>query len=132
MLKLIRNTEGAVGFNCESCSAWNPAEPGKRRFVVESSRVTLPCASCGAMNEFAVVKSAVGFKLKPYLCENCGKTTSSVKPRFEGATAVLTCEHCGTETTRSVSDLRRAQLHSNEALPLRELRKNYIDEAAKV
>jgi transcription elongation factor Elf1 len=106
-LKLIRNKEGVVGFNCEKCSAWNPSAPGRRRFVLESDRVALPCASCGATHEFAVVKSAVGFKLKPYLCENCGKTTPSVRPRFKGATAILTCEHCGTETTQSVSDLKK-------------------------
>ena len=36
MFKLIRNKEGVVGFNCEKCSAWNPAPPGKPGLVLES------------------------------------------------------------------------------------------------
>jgi uncharacterized Zn finger protein len=120
MPKLIRNKEGVLGFNCKECSAWNPGEPGGPilgfRFPgqsrLESNRFALPCASCGATHKVAFVTrgvtAAVAFYWKPYLCENCGKTTSSAKPRFQGTTAVLTCEHCGAETTRSISDLNKS------------------------
>lgn len=106
MHKLTRNKEGVVGFNCEACSAWNPLRRGSKARFGYGSRFALSCASCGAMNEVAVM-SAVGFRYRPYLCEDCGKITS-VKPRFEGTTAVLTCEHCGAETRpESVSNLNQ-------------------------
>src|SRR5271154_5102714 len=119
-LKGLVKKEGEQGFNCMSCSAWNPQKLTKARLVDGTSAFLFSCVNCGAEHKVPTVRkiiSAVGIRVLPYVCANCGKTTRSRgKPRFEGTTAIVNCEHCGAE--HRGAELLRRDLLTNQPIKL--------------